>query len=95
MWHCSLSTYFIPQWFHIIAYVWQSRIEIEHYSIAHTLSSSQSLMRYCAELLASSPGPTQILSRSRGEKSGEGLGSKLRHNRKWWTRLVRNVDSVS
>ena len=29
--------------------------------------------------LASSPGPTQILSRSRGEKSGEGLGVKLRH----------------
>ena len=29
--------------------------------------------------LASSPGPSQILSRSRGEKSGEGLGSKLRH----------------
>ena len=29
--------------------------------------------------VASSPGPSQILSRSRGEKSGEGLGSKLRH----------------
>ena len=40
--------------------------------------------------IASSPGPSHILSRSRGEKSGEGLGSKLhaRHNRKWWTRLV-------
>ena len=45
--------------------------------------------------LASSPGPTQILSRSRGEKSGEGLGAKLRHDRKWWTRLVCNEDSVS
>ena len=45
--------------------------------------------------LASSPCPTQILSRSRGEKSGESLGSKLRHDRKWWTRLVRNVDLVS
>ena len=30
-------------------------------------------------LLASSPGHTQILSRSHGEKSGEGLGSKLCH----------------
>ena len=28
--------------------------------------------------LASSPGHSQILSRSHGEKSGEGLGSKLR-----------------
>ena len=45
--------------------------------------------------LASSPGPTQILSHSRGEKSGEGLGAKLRQDWKWWTRLLRNVDSVS
>ena len=30
-------------------------------------------------MLASSPGHSQILSRSRGEKSGEGLGSKLCH----------------
>ena len=29
--------------------------------------------------VASSPGPSQILSRSRGGKSGEGLGSKLHH----------------
>ena len=29
------------------------------------------------------------------EKSGEGLGAKLCHDRKWWTRLVHNVDSVS
>ena len=29
--------------------------------------------------LASSPGHSQILSHSRGEKSGEGLGSKLCH----------------
>ena len=29
--------------------------------------------------VASFPGPSQILSCSRGEKSGEGLGSKLRH----------------
>ena len=33
--------------------------------------------RWC--VLASSPGPSQILSRSRGEKSGEGLGAKIRH----------------
>jgi len=30
-------------------------------------------------LVASSPGPSQILCRSRGKKLGEGLGSKLRH----------------
>ena len=35
------------------------------------------------KIIASSPGHSQILSRSCGEKSGEGLGSKLRHNRKW------------
>ena len=29
--------------------------------------------------VALSPGPSQIFSRSCGEKSGEGLGSKLRH----------------
>ena len=29
--------------------------------------------------LASSPGHSQILSRSRGEKSGEGLAPLLRH----------------
>ena len=39
-------------------------------------------------LIASSPGPSQILSRSRGEKSGEGLGAKLRHG-------PEMVDSVS
>ena len=43
---------------------------------------------YCGGLLASSPGPSQILSRSHGEKSGEGLGSKLRHG-------PEMVDSVS
>ena len=42
----------------------------------------------CCVYLASSPGPSQILSRSRGEKSGEGLGSKLRHG-------PEMVDSVS
>ena len=30
-------------------------------------------------LVASSPGHSQILSCSHGKKSGEGLGSKLRH----------------
>ena len=39
-------------------------------------------------LLALSPGPSQILSRSHGEKSGEGLGSKLHHG-------LEMVDSVS
>ena len=37
---------------------------------------------------ASYPGPAQILSRSHGEKSGEGLRSKLRHG-------PEMVDSVS
>ena len=46
-------------------------------------------------LVASSPGPTQILSHSCGEKLGEGLGAKLRHDWKWWTQLVCNVDPVS
>ena len=31
------------------------------------------------KIIASSPDPSQILSRSRGEKLGEGLGIKLRH----------------
>ena len=39
-------------------------------------------------LVASSPGHSQILSRSCGEKSGEGLGAKLRHG-------PEMVDSVS
>ena len=38
--------------------------------------------------VASSPGPSQILSRSRGEKLGEVLGAKLRHG-------PEMVDSVS
>ena len=33
----------------------------------------------CNTVLASSPGHSQILSRSRGEKSGEGLVPLLRH----------------
>ena len=41
-----------------------------------------------ADLLASFPGHSQILSRSRGEKSGEGLGAILRHG-------PEMVDSVS
>ena len=42
-------------------------------------------------VLASSPGHSQILSHSRGEKLGEGPGSLLRHGPDW---LVRNVDLV-
>ena len=41
-----------------------------------------------AVYLALYPGHSQILSRSCGEKSGEGLGSKLRHG-------PEMVDSVS
>ena len=43
---------------------------------------------HCVVGIASSPGPSQILSRSRVEKSGEGMGSKLRHG-------PEMVDSVS
>ena len=43
---------------------------------------------YCLSKLASSPGHSQILSRSRGEKSGEGLVPRLRHG-------PEMVDSVS
>ena len=43
---------------------------------------------YCVKRVASSPGHSQILSRSHGETSGEGLGSKLRHG-------PEIVDSVS
>ena len=50
------------------------------------LSQSRRARRY--GLVASSPGPTQILSRSHGEKLGEGLGAKLRHG-------PEMVDSVS
>ena len=42
---------------------------------------------YCETTIASSPGHSQILSRRRGEKSGEGLESKLRHG-------LEMVDSV-
>ena len=42
----------------------------------------------CSINIALSPGPSQILSHSRGEKSGEGLGAKLRHG-------PEMVDSVS
>ena len=58
------------------------------------LHLSQSCRARHYGLVASSPGPTQILSRSHGEKLGEGLGAKLRHDWKWWARLVRNVDLV-
>ena len=39
-------------------------------------------------LVASSPGPSQILSHSHGEKSGEGLGSKICHDRNREVHLV-------
>ena len=46
-------------------------------------------------LASSSPGHSHILSRSRGEKSGEYVWDHCYvTGRKWWTRLVRNVDSV-
>ena len=36
-----------------------------------------------------------VLSRSRGEKSGEGLVPIYVTDRKWWTRFLCNVDSIS
>ena len=51
------------------------------------------MLKVREQSLASSPGPTQILSHSREEKSGKGLGSKLRQDRKWWTRF-RNDSNV-
>ena len=55
--------------------------------IATSLLLSLSYPTYHVEL-ASSPGHSQILACSRGEKSGEGLGSSLRHG-------PEMVDSVS
>ena len=46
------------------------------------------LYQYYLSILASSPGPSHILSRCREEKSGESLGSKLHHE-------LEMVDSVS
>ena len=46
------------------------------------------VMRQNTLYIASSPGHSQILPRSHGEKLGEGLGSKLRHG-------PEMVDSVS
>ena len=53
-----------------------------------TSSFSTFLYPGCVIDLPSSPGHSQILSRSHGEKSGEGLGSKLSHG-------PEMVDSVS
>ena len=44
-------------------------------------------MQQSSAMLASSPGHSRILSRSHGEKLGEGLGSKLHHE-------LEMVDSV-
>ena len=54
--------------------------------------SNDDISRFTCLEVASSPGHSQILSRSRGEKSGEGLVPLYVTERKWWTRLVRNVD---
>ena len=40
------------------------------------------------------PPPDFILLAAVEKKLGEGLGSLLVTDRKWWTRLVHNVDSV-
>ena len=43
------------------------------------ISEGQPCLTSSGVYVASSPGHSQILSRSRGEKLGEGLESKLRH----------------
>ena len=43
------------------------------------VEATSAARRYTDQTVASSPGHSQILSRSRREKLGEGLGSKLRH----------------
>ena len=51
-------------------------------------------------MLASYPGHSQILSRSRGEKLGEGLGSLLCHGSEMvdlisnWTQLVQTKSTL-
>ena len=58
--------------------------------MAHTLSFV--VLNYGAFVrdtwgdVASSPGPSQILSRSRGEKSGKAWDQNYVTDRKWWTR---------
>ena len=53
--------------------------------IAYSMQTGDLGMRLCASLV---PRPLPDLSRSSGEKSGEGLRSKLRHR-------SETVDSVS
>ena len=57
-------------------------------SVIHTGWSLGRRLNKGGKNLASSPGPSQILSRSCGEKWGEGLGAKLSHG-------PEMVDSVS
>ena len=47
-----------------------------------------------SNLLALSPGPSQILSRNCGEKSGEGLGLSYVTDQKWWTQLVQTQSTL-
>ena len=98
------NIYLVCLWLHIVAcsYLPLTTVDQKFMLPGHSYLSNDrdfgisSLPRKRSrQFIASSPGPSQILSRSRGEKSGEGLGAKLRHHRKWWTRLLRNVDSVS
>ena len=61
-----------------------------HFELLQCIASrcEHVLIKQQLSMIASSPGHSQILSHSRGEKSGEGLGSKLRHG-------PEMVDSVS
>jgi len=52
------------------------------------------LVTHASKLLASSPGHSQILSCSRGEKSGEGLGSKLRHGPENRVHHLRSISGL-
>ena len=85
--------YSLRQQYSLVACIHSSNFSVDY---AHAFESLENVtLKFSLTFIASSPGPTQILSRSHGEKSGEGLGAKLCHDRKWWTRLLRNVDSVS
>ena len=57
-----------------------------------TSSNSQHAWDYISTVPSLVPRPLrEILSRSRGEKSGEGLGLLVR---KWWTRLVQSESTL-
>ena len=80
---------------HCYVQIYSCSLLLHIWLLSHTRDSTVPILAEWAiwvnpltSMLASSPGPSQILSRCCGEKSGEGLGSKLRHG-------PEMVDSVS